>query len=132
LRSLLSLILLLSACATGRASIEMPNYNGTRLYEVAIAVDDEVVARPRLIVAAGKTGSLEVPETGVTNGFSITVQEDGSLLTKVILVDRGTVIGTPEIRLSPNSTGSVELSSEKRHITVAVRNTTREATQLAL
>ena len=110
----------------------MPNYNGIRLYEVSIVVDDEVVARPRMIVAAGKTSSLEVPETGVSNGFAITVHKDGSLITKVILVEHGSVIAMPEIRLTPNSKGSVELNSFDRRVTVAVMNTTRDVSQQAL
>jgi len=120
-------MLLLSGCFTGRANIEMPNYAGARLYEVSIAIDDELMASPRLVVEAGQTSSLEVPETGLSNGFSVTVLEDGRLLTKVVLVERGSVIARPEILLDPNSKGAVELGSQQRRVKVAVKAITRDA-----
>jgi hypothetical protein len=110
----------------------MPNYHGARLYEVSIAIDDKLMAQPRLIVVAGQSGSLKVPETSVSNGFSVTIREDGSLLTKVVLVERGSVIGKPEILLAPNSNASVELASHERRIKIAVKNTIRDASLQAL
>jgi hypothetical protein len=97
------------------------------LYEVSIIINNQLIAKPKLVVAHGQSGTLEVPKTRLNNGYSILIQEDGNLLTKVTLVEKGAVIAQPEILLAPNSDGLVELASADRRIIIAVRNTTQGA-----
>lgn len=127
LRITVLLCLFLGGCATHQRPVERHASPPARLYEVSIKVDNKLIAQPKLVVPSGQSGNLEVPGTTINNGYSVLVQKDGTLRTKVVLVEQGSIIASPEILLKPNSKEVLELASYKRRITIAVTNTAQDA-----